>query len=543
MKKRTSTCLSLMFAAGLFVAGVSPLHAQGMISAPGSLEDVSDIDLGGLANMAPQEISTVQRLLRRLGYLNDQNMTREMDAETIAAIAAHIKKAKIVNTGLTSDIVMRSLFSTVWKKEGWATGGVKGQDQVVDPPDVLATQEALKKLGYAPGPVDSVFGPATFSAIEIFQEDNGMNVTGLLTRNIQHNITRAVKFIKKPPASVIHVYNWADYIDPTILDDFEKETNIRVVHDEFQNSSETKELLEKATDKYDVIFQDGTQMRQILETPGAVEELDPTKLPNVRELDPAILKMTDVLDPGNTHSVPYFWGTLGLGVNKDKVQKIRPDAPLNSLALMLDPKYAADLSKCGIAMIDETTDVLPAFVAYKGGDPADVTITDIEELDRTLAKVAPYIKIISVDSYIDSVADGKYCVVFGYSGDTFEAREAAKEKKTGTIVYNVPKEGGLLWFDLIVIPGQSKNKDAAYQFLNYMLKPEVAAASTNYLQYANPVLASAKLIDPKLMKDPGLYPPQSVMKRLAIQPPLAANVETELGRIWSKLNKEQLTLQ
>jgi putrescine transport system substrate-binding protein len=505
--------------------------------------DVPDVDLGGLANMAPQEISTVQRLLRRLGYFKDQNMTREMDAETIAAIAAHIKDSKISSTGLTGDIVMHSLFSTVWKKEGWATGGVKGQDQVVDPPEVLVAQEALKKLGYAPGPADGVFGPATFSAIEIFQEDNDMNVTGLLTRNIQHNITRAVKFTKNPPTDVIHLFNWADYINPTTLDNFEKETNIRVVHDEFQNSSETKDLLEKASDKYDVIFQDGAQMRQSLETPGAVEKLDPSKLPNVKELDPAVLKMTGVLDPGNSYSVPYFWGTLGLGVNKNKVKKIRPDAPLNSLALILDPKYAADLSKCGIAVIDESMDILPAFVAYNGGDPANVTITDLEELDKTLAKVARYIKIISVDSYINNLSDGKYCVVFGYSGDTFEAREAAKEKNSGTIVYNVPKEGGLLWFDLIVIPGQSKNKDAAYKFLNYMMKPDVAAANTNFLQYANPVLTSSQFIDPKLLNDPGLYPPQSVMKRLAVQPPLASDIETELNRIWAKLSKDSVASQ
>ncbi len=332
--------------------------------------------------------------------------------------------------------------------------------------------------------------------------------------------------------------NWADYINPTTLDNFEKETNIRVVHEEFQSSAETKDLLSKGSQRYDVMVQAGAQMRQVLEEPNAVEALDMAKLPNSQYLDPAAMGYTNILDPGNAHSVPYMWGTIGLGVNKDKVKQIRPDAPLNSLALILDPKLAADLSKCGIAMVDEPINVIPTFAAYLGADMRNLSITDLEAVDEALSKVAPYIKVVSVDSYINSLSEVKYCVVMGYSGAVFRARELAKQKKTGTITYNVPKEGSQLWFDLFVIPSHSKNKDGAYQLLNYMLKPEVAAANTNFLQYANAVAASAPFIQPQLMTDPGLYPPKSVLKRLAVQPPLPVNVETELKRIWAKLNRE-----
>jgi putrescine transport system substrate-binding protein len=205
---------------------------------------------------------------------------------------------------------------------------------------------------------------------------------------------------------------------------------------------------------------------------------------------------------------------------------------------MLDPAIAADLSKCGIAVIDEPNDVIPAFVAYLGGDMKNIGTTDLEAVDGALAKVSPYIKVVSTDSYINSLAEGKYCVVWGYSGDIFSARDTAKEKRTGTIIYNVPKEGSQLWFDLLVIPSKAPNKDGAYQLLNYILKPEVEAANTNFLQFANPILTSAPFIDPKLLNDPGLYPPKSVLKRLVIQPPIPVDVETEMKRIWSKLNKE-----
>ena len=168
----------------------------------------------------------------------------------------------------------------------------------------------------------------------------------------------------------------------------------------------------------------------------------------------------------------------------------------------------------------------------------NIGMTDLEAVDAALSKVSGYIKVVSTDSYINSLAEGKYCVAWGYSGDIFFARDMAKEKKTGTIVYNVPKEGSQLWFDLLVMPSKARNKDGAYQLLNYLMKSEVAAANTNFLQYANPVLTSTPFIEPELLKDPGLYPPKSVLKRLTIQPPMPVDVEAEMKRIWAKLSKE-----
>jgi putrescine transport system substrate-binding protein len=544
VKKRFFVLLSLisfslvLFALVLSVASAAPAGAQGMISAPSEEDDLAEFELGDLGKMSAQEISTVQRLLLRLGYLKDDNMTRTMDGPTIAAALAHLKAVNTSPKGLTAEMMLRSLFTAAWTKGGWGSGTADGQDLVVDRAEVRVAQEALTKLNYALGPVDGVFGPATFSAVELFQEDNGLNVTGLLSRNTFQNVTRALNFIDKKPASTVHMLNWPDYMNPDTLSNFEKETNIRVIHEVFQNSSETKDLLLNGSKRYDLVVQEGAQMRQVLEDENAVEVLDRAKLPNAESLDPAALAYTGVLDPGNTHSVPYMWGTVGLGVNKEKVLAIRPDAPLNSLALIFDPAIAADLSKCGIAVIDEPIDVIPAIVSYVGGDMKNIGITDLEAVDVALAKVSDYFKVVSTDSYINSVAEGKYCVAWGYSGDVFFARDMAKEKNTGTIVYNVPKEGSQLWFDLLVIPSKAQNKAGAYQLLNYILKPEVAAANTNFLQYANAVLTSAPFIEPKLLSDPGLYPPKSVLKRLTVQRPMALNVEVEMKRIWSRLTKE-----
>ena len=544
MKKRFFISLSLLslslfvFALVFSVAGATPSGAQGMLSAPSEEDVASEVELGGLGKMTPQEISTVQRLLRRLGYLKEESISRAMDGPTVAALVAHLKDANTSPDGLTAETILRSLFTTAWTKEGWGSGSGDGQDLVVDRAEVRIAQTALQKLQYAPGPVDGVFGPASYAAIEAFQEDNGLNISGLLSRNDYQNITRALNFVDKKPDGVVHVLNWPDYINPDVLSNFEKETNIRVLHDVFASSSETKELLLNGSNRYDLMVQSGAQMRQVLEGQNAVEALDHTKLPNAKNLDPAALTFSDLLDPGNKHSVPYMGGTVGLGVNQEKVRAIKPDAPINSLAIILDPAIAAEISKCGIALIDEPNDVVPALIAYLGGDMKNIGTTDLETLDAALAKVSQYIKVVSTDSYINSLAEGKYCVAWGYSGDIFFARDMAIEKKAGTIVYNVPKEGSQLWFDLLVIPSKAPNKDGAYQLLNYLMKSEVAAANTNFIQFANPVLTSTPFIEPELLKNPGLYPPKSVLKRLTIQPPMPVDIGAEMARIWGKLSKE-----
>ena len=480
----------------------------------------------------------MQRLLLRLGYLKDENMTRTMDGPTIAAVVAHLKAVNTSPQGLTAEKMLRSLFTAAWTKEGWGSGTADGQDLVVDKAEVKLAQEALKKLKYEPGPIDGVFGPATFSAVELFQDDNGLNVTGLLSRNTFQNVTRALNFVDKKPVSTVHMLNWPDYMNPDTLSNFEKETNIRVIHEVFENSSDTKDLLLRAPRGMTWWCRRARRCARSWKMKPRLKLSTGRSFPMPECLDPAALAYTGVLDPGNKHSVPYMWGTVGLGVNKEKVQAIKPDAPLNSLAMILDPAIAAEVSKCGIAVIDEPIDVIPAMVSYLGGDMKNIGITDLEAVDVALAKVSDYIKVVSTDSYINSVSEGKYCVAWGYSGDNFFARDLAKENNTGTIVYNVPKEGSQLWFDLLVIPSKAQNKAGAYQLLNYILKPEVAAANTNFLQYANAVVTSAPFIEPKLLSDPGLYPPKSVLKRLTVQPPMALNVEVEMKRIWSRLNKE-----
>ncbi len=536
------TLLVLLFT---FTLTGATAAAQGLISAePVEVEPAADgrslselKNLGGLEELEINEIATIQRLLRRLGYLNDAEMSRALDNPTIAALLKHFRQVDL-KPKVTARKVIHSLFTTAWVKEGWGTGSVAGQDLVVDPKEVRSAQSALNKLGYAPGPTDGIFGPATFSAVEIFQEDDGLKVSGLLTRNTLHGILRRLAMRGKELGSVVRVLNWPDYISPSVLTQFEKETSIKVVHEVFESSDETSELLLAKSSQYDVMVQTDGGMKQLVDDGDALTSLDRDKLPNLRHVDPIVMRYTAVLDPENKHSVPYMWGTVGIGVNQTKVDQIAKGLDFSSLDLFMNPKLAAELSKCGLAFVDEAGDIMPLLIAYLGGDLNNITPEILAKVDQRLSQVGQYINAVPADRIIDDVSKGKYCVAIGYSGDMFLARDNAQTSGVGTISYHVPSSGSLLWFDRLVVPRYARNIDGAYKLINYLMKPKIAAANTNFLQFANPIVPAAPFIEPALLNDPGLYPPTNVMKRLAVLPPLPDSVTDAYKQIWSRLRRE-----
>jgi putrescine transport system substrate-binding protein len=536
MKHNVSLALKLTLSLSIMFGAANAAFGQGMVSAPDT-ENLTG-QYAGLAQAPEQQIVTVQRLLRRLGYLKTEQLSRKMDEATATALDAHFAAAGRAIQNVNAIQAIRSLFAEAWTKEGWGTGNVDGQELVVDKDKVRAAQQVLKQLGYEPGPTDGVFGPATLASIESFQEDAGMKVRGLLTRDMDHNISRALKFADKPPKTIIHMLNWTTYINPDTLDKFETETGIRVAYDTYTSSSESKDVLLAGSDKYDVVIQTGSQMRLVLEGKDPLLKLDRTKIPNSADIDPRVRTASDVLDPGNLHSEPYMWGTMGLAVNVDKVKALLPDAKLDSTALVMDPKIAATLAKCGISVDDEPLDVMPTLIAYLGGDIKNIGIADIEAVDAALGKISQYVTRVPDEGWTESMTSGKYCVSIGFPGATFRAAEVAKKNGVGQIIYSVPREGTSMWLDYFVIPTNSKDKDAAYKLIDFMLRPDIAAANTNFLKYANPVLTSAQYIDPALLKNKGLYPPPGTLKKVSATAPISPDEEKLLKAAWEKLPKQ-----
>lgn len=512
-----------------------PVAAQGIIPGKPQAEDVTGTRLASLATLTPDELKTAQNLLVRLGHLQPVATDRPLDAATLAGIGDFLAASGWSAVAPDKRQLFRALYSALWAKEGWSLGTGQGQGMVVGPGDVLRAQQILDQLGMEPGPIDGRFGPATMTAVARFESDNGLRVTGLLTPPVLGNIVRATKFLTEPPKATLRILSAEGVVDPAALEGFENLTRIRVLHDTFDKSNETRKLLLSGSSDYDLMVQAGAEMRQILEKQGSVVKIDRKKIPNSNTLDTASQVYTEALDPLNAHTIPYLWGTVGIGINTDLVDKILPDTPVNSMALLLDPRNAQALSSCGIAIIDEPIDVVPSFVSYVGGDFRNVGVTDLEAVDAALSQVKDFVKVVPKAEFVDGLSSGRYCVGIGYSGDALIARDLAKTKQTGTIAYVVPKEGSELWFQLLVIPKNAKDPENAHQLIDYLLKPEVAAAGTKTLMYANTVHAAGPLMEAQLLNDPGLYPPRDVMGRLYIQPPLPADVEQELNRIWAKL--------
>lgn len=336
---------------------------------------------------------------------------------------------------------------------------------------------------------------------------------------------------------VVHVYNWNDYIGETTLEDFEKSTGIRVVYDVYDSNDVLEAKLLAGKSGYDVVFPSAhpNGRRQI--KAGLLQPLDKSKLPLWGNLDDKILKNLESADPGNRYLVPYMWGSSGVGYNVGKIRELLGDsAPTDSWALLFDPAVAEKLAGCGIAVLDEAAESVPAMLAYLGRDPHDLGSGNLEVAAEGFAAVRPYIRYFHSSQYINDLANGDICVAMGYSGDVQQAADRAEEAGSGIeILYVIPKEGAQVATDVMAIPKDAPHPDNAHLFINFLLEPEVIAAATNYVAYPNANRLATELVDEELRNDPGVYPPPAVMERLFVVEVDEGRAMRDLTRTWTRI--------
>ena len=338
---------------------------------------------------------------------------------------------------------------------------------------------------------------------------------------------------------VVHVYNWSDYIDTTVLDDFTKETGIKVQYDVYDNNQvlETKLLAGKTG--YDVVVPTSSFLaRQI--TAGVHTKLDKSKLPNLKNMWPWVTNKLAAFDPGNEHAVDYMWGTTGVGYNVGKIKAIMPDAPIGSWKMVFDPAIAAKFKDCGIMMLDADEDIIPAMMLYLGLKPDSHNPADFKKAADALLKVRPFVRKFDSSEYINAIANGDICLAIGWSGDFSQAASRAADKnktitddaKKTEIAYFIPKEGAQMWFDSMVIPADAPDKEEAYAFINYMMRPDVIAKCSKVVGYANGNLESQKLLDKDLLGDPTVYPDKDTQARLFTISPLDNKTQRARTDAW-----------
>lgn len=337
-------------------------------------------------------------------------------------------------------------------------------------------------------------------------------------------------------AGKVAIYNWNDYIGPNTLETFTKETGLKTSYDLYDSLEVLESKIAVGHTGYDLIVPTAEPSLARLIAGKAVRPLDKSKIPNLANLDPELMKRLETTDPGNKYGVIYQWGTIGLGLIPEKIKALAPDAPLDSWDLILKPELVKKVAPCGVTFLDSEIDVIPTVLNYLGLNPNSEKAEDLAKVEALLKKVRPYIKTFVTGQNINNLAGGDTCVVFGYSGDMLQAKARAAEAKAAfTVEYTAPKEGTQLWFDTMAIPADSPNPDGAHAFINYVLKPEVMAGISNTTQYANAVPASYPQIDAAIRDNPSVFPPAAAKAKMFTIKQVSPEVQRARTRMWTRL--------
>ncbi len=334
-------------------------------------------------------------------------------------------------------------------------------------------------------------------------------------------------------AGSVNVYNWSDYIGETTIDDFQRETGITVVYDMYASTEEMQAKMLAGSSGYDVVLQGGIGMPRLVAA-GVYQPIDRTKLTNWGNLDPTLLQTVQGFDPGNTHGVPYAWGSVGMTYNMDMLRERLPDADPEDLGTVMDPANAAKLADCGISFLDSPTDVGFMVLSWLGIDPSTAGPAEYQKMTDAFAKVRPYIQTFDNANYLNTLPTGEVCAVNNWSGDYSVASTRAKEAGlTVNLQYFVPKTGAPAWFDLWAIPADAPNVANAHAFLDYILRPQVAADFVNLTGYASVNLAAKALVRPEILANPAVYLDAAVLARLYTPMPQTEEQDRDITRAWS----------
>lgn len=335
----------------------------------------------------------------------------------------------------------------------------------------------------------------------------------------------------------VNIYNWSDYIAEDTISNFQDRTGIDVSYDVYDSNEVLETRMLAGRSGYDLVVPTARPFADRHIRAGLYQPLDKRQLDNLGNLDPVILQSLADIDPGNQYLLPYMWGTTGIGYNVDKVKAILgDDMPLDTWRLVFDPEIVSRLSVCGVSLMDDVTEVFVAARAYRGLPTDDYSSGAAQEAADVVAAARPHIRYFHSSSYISDLANGDLCVAHGYSGDVLQARDRASEADNGVnIAYAAPSEGAVVWTDVFAIPVDAPSAANAHAFLNYIMEPEVVAAVSNYVAYANANSASEAMVDEAVRNDPGIYPPEATRERfIVLKTPTDAQIRS-MNRLWTRV--------
>jgi putrescine transport system substrate-binding protein len=333
----------------------------------------------------------------------------------------------------------------------------------------------------------------------------------------------------------LYIYNWTDFIGPDTIAKFEKLTGIKVTYDVYDAEETMEARLMAGSSGYDVVSASTDFFSREIKA-GVYIPLDKSKLSNWKNLDPRILAIQAAYDPGNVHAVPYLHSINGFAYNVDMIKARMPDAPVDSLDMLFKPEIVAKFADCGVTFLDSAEDVLQLALKYLGLDPNTTKREDFKAAETMLMKVRPYIRAFDSAEYMNGMANKEVCLAMSWSSDYALSR--ARAQAVGVklnLAFTVPKEGANQTFSSLLIPEGAPHPEAAYQFINFILRPEVIAEISNAIYYGNDNIASRPLVDPRILNDVTLYPTPEIEARLYRSAEVTAATERIRTRTWTRV--------
>ena len=343
-----------------------------------------------------------------------------------------------------------------------------------------------------------------------------------------------------PPAEekVVNIYNWYDYIKPEVLRKFEAKYGVQVRYNTFDSNNTLEAKLLAGHSGFDVAFPSGAYLESMI-TAGVFRTLDKSRLPNLKNMDPAIMQRLAVHDPGNEHAVVYAWGITGIAYDDAKVHARLPQAPVDSWSLLFDPKVASRLADCGIGLYEAPNIIVPSVLAWLGEPPNSEDAGKLERAKNALMAVRPYIRKVSSGSLVDDLSTGELCVIIASNGDAMQAQERTRIAGNGEQVrYSIPREGAVMWFDVTAVLADAPHPGNAHRFVDFLMDPAIAAENSNAIRFPNGNAVAQALMQAELTNS-AIFPREELASRLIPERPKSEGYVRLRTRMWTRFRTGQ----
>ena len=342
-------------------------------------------------------------------------------------------------------------------------------------------------------------------------------------------------FILSAEEKIVNMYNWADYIGPTTIADFEEEFGIKVNYDIYDTTEIVDAKLMAGNTGYDVIIHSAAYSARLIEA-GVYQPLERSRLDNWQHLDPDIMQIMAGFDPGNRYAVPYMWGTTGISYNVDMLRERLPDAPLDTADFFFRPEIISHFADCGVTVLDGPIDALPIVMTYLGYPGNSIDPEHLGEVERVMKAIRPHIRYFSSAKMLIDMPNKETCVAMSWSGDYIVASTRAAQAGIDiNLAYAMPEKGIPAWVDSMFIPSDAPHPDNAYLLVNYLMRPEVIAPVSDFTGYANANRSATSLVHPDIRGNPAIYPDADVRRRLELNLVYSPKKERLRSRTWTRI--------